>query len=156
MAQTSAAESRAEKPASGAGAAKAAQAAQQSGGYFQQMGAAFSSSIMEDCRPGAVAATAIEALKGAADLTVAGAQAQQTRAAFEQLAQAAGTTGNALMTAMRKASGGEISDPNLQLAANKANLLGSQTAPNSSARSWRLPATVRRRWASQLRRLTTS
>ena len=55
-----------------------------------------------------VAATAIEALKGAADLMVAGAQAQQTRAAFEQLAQAAGTTGNALMTAMRKASGGEI------------------------------------------------
>lgn len=103
---------------------KAANAAKTSSGYFQQMGAAFSGSIMGIVGPAAVAATAIEALKGAADLTVAGAQAQQTRAAFEQLAQAAGTTGNALMTAMRKASGGEISDLNLQLAANKANLLG--------------------------------
>lgn len=126
VAQASAAESRAEKAALQLAQAqqKAAQAAQQSGGYFQQMGAAFSSSIMGIVGPAAVAATAIEALKGAADLTVAGAQAQQTRAAFEQLAQAAGTTGNALMTAMRKASGGEISDLNLQLAANKANLLG--------------------------------
>lgn len=126
VAQASAAESRAEKAALQLAQAqqKAAQAAQQSGGYFQQMGAAFSSSIMGIVGPAAVAATAIEALKGAADLTVAGAQAQQTRGAFEQLAQAAGTTGNALMTAMRKASGGEISDLNLQLAANKANLLG--------------------------------
>lgn len=126
VAQASAAESRAEKAALQLAQAqqKAAQAAQQSGGYFQQMGAAFSSSIMGIVGPAAVAATAIEALKGAADLTVAGAQAQQTRGAFEQLAQAAGTTGNALMTAMRKASGGEISNLNLQLAANKANLLG--------------------------------
>lgn len=126
VAQASAAESRAEKAALQLAQAqeKAANAAKTSSGYFQQMGAAFSGSIMGIVGPAAVAATAIEALKGAADLTVAGAQAQQTRAAFDQLAAAAGTTGNALMTAMRKASGGEISDLNLQLAANKANLLG--------------------------------
>ena len=82
---------------------KAANAAKTSSGYFQQMGAAFSGSIMGIVGPAAVAATAIEALKGAADLTVAGAQAQQTRAAFDQLAKAAGTTRNPLMTARRKA-----------------------------------------------------
>lgn len=125
-AQAAAAESRAEQAALRLAQAqqRAAQAAQQTGGYFQQMAGAFTSGIAGIVGPAAVATAAIGALKGAADLTVAGASAQQTRMAFEQLAKSAGTTGDALMTALRSASGGEISDLNLQLAANKANLLG--------------------------------
>ena len=125
-AQAAAAESRAEKAALQLAQAqqRAAQAAQQSGGYFQQMAGAFTSGIAGIVGPAAVATAAIGALKGAADLTVAGASAQQTRMAFEQLARSAGTTGDALMTALRSASGGEISDLNLQLAANRAQLLG--------------------------------
>lgn len=53
-----------------------------------------------------------------------GAQAQQTDARFQQLARQTGTTGDLFLTALRQASGGAISDTNLQLDAMKANLLG--------------------------------
>lgn len=124
--QAAAAESRAEKAALQLAQAqqKAAQASQNAGGYFQQMSSAFTSGLAGMVGPAAAATAAIGALKGTADLTVAGASAQQTRMAFDQLAKSAGTTGDALMTALRSASGGEINDLNLQLAANKANLLG--------------------------------
>lgn len=125
-AQAAAAEIRAEKAALQLAQAqqKAANAAQSAGGYFQQMAGAFSSGIASIVGPAAAATAAIGVLKGAADLTIAGASAQQTRASFDQLAKSAGTTGAALLTALRSASGGEIADLNLQLAANKANLLG--------------------------------
>jgi hypothetical protein len=58
------------------------------------------------------------------DLAEAGANADLVRTRFDSLAEAAGTTGEALIGALRKASGNEISDLNLQLAANKAQLLG--------------------------------
>lgn len=62
--------------------------------------------------------------KIAVDLSVAGANADLLRERFDSLAVSAGTTGDALITALRAASGGEISDLNLTLAANKAQLLG--------------------------------
>ncbi len=125
-ANAAAAQTRAEKAALSLAQAnaKAAQSAQSAGGYFAKMGESVSAGIAGIVGPAAAATVALGALKGAADLTMAGASAQQTRGAFDQLAKAAGTTGAALMTALRSASGGEISDLNLQLAANKANLLG--------------------------------
>ena len=125
-AQAAAAESRAEKAALqlAQAQAKASQAAQSGGGYFQQMSSAFTSGLAGMVGPAAAATAAIGALKSTADLTVAGASAKQTRAAFDQLAKSAGTTGDTLLAALRKASAGEISDLNLQLAANRAQLLG--------------------------------
>lgn len=67
-------------------------------------------------------------VQGAAELAQTGAQAQLVEIRFNQLATAAGTTGQALITALRSASGGEISDLNLQLAANRANMLGVATS----------------------------
>jgi hypothetical protein len=58
------------------------------------------------------------------ELAKIGAQAQTTRTRFDQLAIASRTTGNELLSALRQASGGTISDTNLQLAAMRANVLG--------------------------------
>lgn len=121
-----AAQTRAEKAALSLAQAnaKAAQSAQSAGGYFTQMGAAMQSSLIGVIGPAAAVGTAMAALKGAVDLAGAAEQAGRVETSFNRLATAAGTTGSALMTALRSASGGEISDLNLQLAANKANLLG--------------------------------
>lgn len=67
-------------------------------------------------------------LQGGAALAQMGAQAQLVEKRFNALAAAAGQSGTALLQALRSASGGEISDLNLQLAANKANLLGVATS----------------------------
>jgi hypothetical protein len=63
-------------------------------------------------------------IRGAVDLARVGAEAQQTSIRFEQLAKQAGTTGDAMLNALRQASAGTISDTALQLAAMKASLLG--------------------------------
>lgn len=68
--------------------------------------------------------TAMEAIKTGAELVQLGSQANQTRQAFDGLASSAGTTGDALLKALRSASAGTISDLNLELAANRAQLLG--------------------------------
>lgn len=65
---------------------------------------------------------------GAVELAKTGASAQLLEQRFQGLAAAAGESGDAILAALRKASGGEISDLNLQLAANKANLLGVATS----------------------------
>ena len=129
-AQAAAAQSRAEKAALQLAQAqqKAAQASQQTGGYFQQMSGAITSGIMGIVGPAAIAGTAIAAIGKGLELAQAGAEAGKVEGAFNRLAKQAGTTGDALMAAMRSASGGEISDLNLQLAANKANLLGVATS----------------------------
>ena len=121
-----AAQTRAEKAALSLAQAnaKAAQSATSAGSYFTQMGAAMQSSLLGVIGPAAAVGTAMAALKGAVDLAGAAEQAGRVEGSFNKLAVAAGTTGSALMTALRSASGGEISDLNLQLAANKANLLG--------------------------------
>lgn len=58
------------------------------------------------------------------DLAQTGANADLVRQRFDGLAAAAGTTGDALLAALRAASGGEINNLNLELAANRAQLLG--------------------------------
>lgn len=58
------------------------------------------------------------------DLAQTGANADLVAQRFDGLAKAAGTTGDALLGALRTASGGEIDNLNLQLAANRAQLLG--------------------------------
>jgi hypothetical protein len=72
---------------------------------------------------GAVGA-AIGLGKVAVDLSVAGANADLVRTRFDGLAASAHTTGDALLGALQKASGGEINNLNLQLAANRAQILG--------------------------------
>jgi len=58
------------------------------------------------------------------DLAEQGAQATRTRGAFDSLARTAHTTGDTLLSALHNASHGEVSDLNLELAANRAELLG--------------------------------
>ena len=55
---------------------------------------------------------------------VLGSQVDQARGSFDKLATQAGTTGDALLTALRGAAHGEISDMNLELAASRAQILG--------------------------------
>lgn len=90
----------------------------------QQFGSSLSSSLMGIVGPAAAAGVAIGALSKAGELIQLGAQAEQTRARFNQLAAQAHTTGDAMMVSLRQMSGGTISDTNLQLAAMKANILG--------------------------------
>lgn len=62
-------------------------------------------------------------VQGGVELAQLGGQALTTSTRFDQLATSAGQSGDAILNALRKASGGEISDLNLQLTANRSNLL---------------------------------
>lgn len=75
-----------------------------------------------------IAFGAQQIIQGGIALAQTGAQAEQTAARFNQLASAAGQSGDQILAALQKASGGQISDLNLQLAANRANLLGVATS----------------------------
>lgn len=96
------------------------QTAQSTGGFLSQL------SGISGIAGVALALPAVAA--GAVELAKTGASAQLLEQRFQGLAAAAGESGDAILTALRKASGGEISDLNLQLAANKANLLGVATS----------------------------
>lgn len=67
---------------------------------------------------------AVGAAKVAFDFGKEGARIDRTREAFDRLAIAAGTSGDAMLAALKKVSGGAISDLNLQLIALRANELG--------------------------------
>ncbi len=58
------------------------------------------------------------------DLAVSAGKVQQLRASFDGLATGVGQSSNAMLGAMREASGGMVSDADLILSANKAMLLG--------------------------------
>lgn len=92
--------------------------------YAQQFGDAMKSSLLGIVGPAAAAGAAIAAINQAGELIKLGAQAEQTERRFNAAAEAAGTTGQALTKALRAASAGTISDLNLQLATNRARLLG--------------------------------
>lgn len=94
--------------------------AQSTGGFLSQL------SGISGIAGVALALPAVAA--GAIELAKTGASAQLLEQRFQGLAAAAGESGDAILAALRKASGGEISDLNLQLAANKANLLGVATS----------------------------
>lgn len=89
-----------------------------------EFGSALKGGLLGVVGPAAAATAAITALKGAIDLTVAGENINRVDRSFQNLAQQAGTSGNAILAALRKASGGEISDLNLELATDKGLLLG--------------------------------
>jgi hypothetical protein len=74
--------------------------------------------------PAALATAALAAIPAAIDLAKLGAQADLVSTRFDSLSKTAGTTGDALLGALRKASGGQISNLNLELTANRAQLLG--------------------------------
>lgn len=97
---------------------------QTGGGLAEEFGSAVSSGILSIVGPAAIAGAALGALSQTGALIQLGAQAEQTAGAFDRLAVSAGTTGDALLSALRSASAGTISDLNLQLAANRAQLLG--------------------------------
>lgn len=110
-------------------AAEASRAAGGISGYAQQVGGALTSSLMGVVGPAAAAATAIAAIGKGVELAQLGAQADLVEQRFMGVAAAAGQSGVAIMAMLRSASGGEISDMSLQLAANKASMLGvAQTA----------------------------
>lgn len=67
---------------------------------------------------------AVQLGKQVFDLAQTAAQADRTRASFEQLAQKAGTTGDAMLQSLRKASAGAVSDASLIGDANRAIVLG--------------------------------
>lgn len=103
---------------------RAATASQRSAAFAGQVGDAFGAQLAGMIGPAAIAAVGVAAVQGAGDLATMGAQAELVRQRFDQLAAASGTTGTAMLAALRAASGGEINDLNLQLAANRAQLLG--------------------------------
>lgn len=91
-------------------------------------------------------------VQGGVELAQLGGQALTTSTRFDQLATSAGQSGDAILNALRKASGGEISDLNLQLTANRANLLGVAT----SADQFSVLMAIARDRAQQLGTSTTS
>jgi len=62
--------------------------------------------------------------KGAIDLGRLGAASTDTRKGFNELAQDAGTSGTALLNALKAGSAGAINNQQLMLAANRAMMLG--------------------------------
>lgn len=92
--------------------------------FAAETASAFKSQLAGIVGPAALATAAVTAFKAAADLTVAGENNNRVERSFASLAQQAGTTGDVVLAALRKASGNEISDLNLELAVNKGLLLG--------------------------------
>lgn len=69
-------------------------------------------------------AGALQLAQAAFGLAQAGAESARLRTSFESLASQAGTTGSAMLSSLRGAARGAISDSDLMLAANRASLLG--------------------------------
>src|SRR5262245_47315142 len=92
--------------------------------FAKEFGSSVASSFTSMLGPAALAATAIGAIGKAGELIELGTQAQKASKAFNELSAQAGTSGDVILGALRKASAGTISDLNLQLAANRAQLLG--------------------------------
>jgi hypothetical protein len=113
--------------------ARAQEQAARGSGFATQFAEGLKSGLLGIVGPAALAGGALAALKTAADLTVAGETTNRIARSFAALSQQAGTTGDVMIAALRKASGGEISDLNLQLAANKGLLLGVATSANQFA-----------------------
>jgi len=65
-----------------------------------------------------------QAASAVADLSEKGLRLEAVRSSFESLAQSAGQAGGAILSALRQASGGMVSDMDLMLSANKAMMLG--------------------------------
>ena len=126
LAQATANAAKAQTQAEGAALRLASvQAKVASGSTFAtQTADAFTSSLTSMIGPAALAAAAIGAVKGSLDLAVAGENVNRVGRSFASLTAQAQSTGPAILAALRAASGGEVSNLNLQLATNKGLLLG--------------------------------
>ena len=102
-----------------------AKSAQEGSGYFSQMGTAMSSSLMGIVGPAAIAATAISAVRQSLDFAQAGASIQAIEQSFRSLAQTGGQSADELLSKMRAAAQGTISDAKLMESANVGLLLTS-------------------------------
>jgi hypothetical protein len=125
VSNAAAASSRAEKAALSLAMAnqRAAASATSTGTYFTKMGDAVSSSLMGIVGPAAVVTTALAGMKAGFDLSQASAKIDATRESFNSLAVSVGTTGSALLTGLRAAAQGTVSDANLIASANSGILL---------------------------------
>lgn len=90
---------------------------------FGQMGGTLGG-LATAAGPVAAGFVALEGARKVIDFAKSGADADLARQSFDQLAQQSGTTGAALLAALQQASKGEVADLNLELAANRAQLLG--------------------------------
>lgn len=89
------------------------------------------------------AAFAIEKIASTAfELGKVGAQAQRTQASFDQMAAGVGSSGEAMLSAMRTATAGTVSNSQLMLAANRAMMLG--VADNADEMSRLMAAAIER------------
>lgn len=77
-----------------------------------------------------------------AELGKMGAQAERTRAAYDDLAAGAGQSGAAMLQAMRTATAGTVADSELMLSANRAMMLG--VADNAGEMSRLMAAAIER------------
>jgi hypothetical protein len=96
----------------------------QAGAAGTQFTSSFSSGLLGIVGPASIATAEIRALKEIINLSEEGEGINRTTRSFESLAKQSGATGDAILGALRKASGGEISDLNLELGVNKGILLG--------------------------------
>jgi hypothetical protein len=81
------------------------------------------SSLMGVVGPAAVATAAVKGFQAAIDLGVASSKIDATRKSFDSLAVSAHTTGDALLTSLRAAAQGTVSDADLIQSANSGILL---------------------------------
>ena len=89
------------------------------------------------------AAFAVEKIASTAfELGKVGAQAQRTQASFDQMAAGVGSSGEAMLSAMRTATAGTVSNSELMLAANRAIMLG--VADNADEMSRLMAAAIER------------
>jgi hypothetical protein len=80
------------------------------------------------------AALAQNAAQATYEFAKAGAEAQRVENAFNDLAAAAGQSGDAMLSAMQEAAHGTISDTELMLSANRAMMLGVADSAEEMAR----------------------
>ena len=89
------------------------------------------------------AAFAVEKIASTAfELGKVGAAAQRTQASFDQMAAGVGSSGEAMLSAMRTATAGTVSNSELMLAANRAIMLG--VADNADEMSRLMAAAIER------------
>lgn len=105
---------------SGSGGGAAGFASRVGSGVVGEIGSAVSATAIA----GGIVAGGAALVAATAQAATFGAQVDKVTTSFEQLAQQSGTTGDALLGALRTGAAGEIDDLNLKLAANRANLLG--------------------------------
>lgn len=92
-------------------------------GFAQQFSEGIKSGLLSIVGPAALAAGAIRAVSEAGQLIQLGAQAEAARISFDNLAHSVGASSSAMLTDLRAAAAGTVSDANLIQSANSGILL---------------------------------